>query len=417
MTQKSKHSIRGIFIFVCVFLFCGAYQVDAEGQSLSVTPPLFQLSVSPGDAWQSAIKVVNPNSYPLTVRAEVYNFEATGESGYGKFTPVNTDQDVSGSLAKWITLAETPYTIAPEQGQDIPFTVQVPKDASPGGHYAAILISTEPNAPGSGQVVQTVQTVTSLFFLRVEGDVHEEGNIREFRALDSVVDTPNVTFSLRFENKGNVHVQPRGDIIITNMWGTERGRIPVNEKSDFGNVLPGTIRDFKFLWTSDFKITDIGRYKAQATLAYGENGVQSTDAVAYFWIIPVKWTMVTLLVLALFIALITLIVRTYIRRVLALSGVEIEDVRQRSDTSHDFKHVYTKAAAPIAHGVLDLRTRLHNSEEHTSRFVVYKEFVRQYKFFFLSVFVLLVIGILTVWYVRGATAENQNYEVRVLHSL
>lgn len=59
--------------------------------------------------------------------------------------------------------------------------------------------------------------------MRVEGDVQEDGGIREFRAIDSFLDTPDVTFSLRFENKGNVHLQPRGNIVITNMWGQREG--------------------------------------------------------------------------------------------------------------------------------------------------------------------------------------------------
>ncbi len=418
MIQAQRHNWILVLLLTCAWGI-SALPAFAQSQSLSVTPPLFQLSVSPGDAWQSSIKIVNPNPYPLTISAEVTNFAATGESGYGRFIPIDSDPNDKNTLAEWIDIVKTPQTIPAEQSQDISFLIHVPENAPPGGHYAAILISTQPENPSGGQIVQTVQSVTSLFFLRVEGDVQEVGTIRELRALDSFVSVPDVTLSLRFENKGNVHLQPKGDIIITNMWGTERGRIPVNYKSNFGNVLPQSIRDFTFLWKSNFKITDVGRYKVAATLAYGENGIQSTSAVAYFWVIPVKWTIITLAVLALFITLITFMVRAYIRRVLMLSGVGFDRGARENQTmavKEQPIHRTYKAAAPIAEGVLDLRNRLADREVQASRMTVYVDFILQYRLFFLSILALLVIIGSVTWYLNRATEQNQEYQVEVINT-
>ena len=257
-----------------------------------------------------------------------------------------------------------------------------------------------------------------MFFLRIEGDIEEVGTVREFRALDAFVGVPDVTLSLRFENKGNVHLQPKGDIIITNMWGTERGRIPVNYRSNFGNVLPQSIRDFTFSWRTDFKVTDIGRYKALATLAYGVDGIKSVDAVAYFWVIPVKATLITLLVLGIFITLITLMVRAYIRRVLSLAGVDMSQKERLpipSDSGETMRTTYQKAAAPIKHGVLDLRARLRDIPTQKTRTAVVIDFVIQYRIFFLSVIALTTIIASLWWYVQSATDDDQKtYEVRVI---
>ena len=417
MSYSARQNWVVILLFAMMW-FMGAPSVHAQSQSLSVTPPLFQLSVSPGDSWQSSIKVVNPNPYPLTIYAEVTNFAAAGEAGYGRFIPIDDEPNDKNTLAEWIDIVKTSQTIPPEQSQDVSFLIQVPDNAPPGGHYAAILISTQPTDPEKGQVVQTIQSVTSLFFLRVEGDVQEVGTIRELRAVDPFVSVPDVTLSLRFENKGNVHLQPKGDIVITNMWGTERGRIPVNYKSNFGNVLPQSIRDFTFSWKSNFKVTDIGRYKVDATLAYGENGIQSTHAVAYFWVIPVKWTFITLTILALFITLITFMVRAYIRRMLTLSGVEVDRISESREIRKEqgISRTYKQTAAPIAEGVLDLRTRLADREVQASRMTVYIDFVKQYRLFFLSLGALIVIIGSVVWYLGNATEQNQEYEVEVIHT-
>lgn len=418
--SSQKRITPTIFSLILFFLsaVCIPLQVTAqESQILSVTPPLFQLSIQPGDIWQSNVKVVNGNPYELTVYAEVVNFAATGEGGQGRFVPILDNEEGEPTLAHWIQIGPGPYTIPPEQTRDISFFVEVPENAPPGGHYAAILVSTQPqNAEDSRLAVQTSQAVTSLFFIKIEGDVEEKGLIREFSAVDSFLETPHVELSLRFENKGNVHLQPRGDIIIKNMWGTERGSIPVNYQTHFGNVLPQSIRDFRFEWESDFKITDIGRYTAEATLTYGSEGFQSESAVTHFWIIPVKGTLITLGTLILFIALIVFMVRAYIRKMLALAGVAPDET----------KHAYThepavepkptrrmSVAEPLKSGVLDLRTQLQNVEESVDVFRAVIRFMLTYKKFFISVLILIAIFIVSVQYITRATEEGRDYSVTV----
>lgn len=420
MTSRISTYIRYIFLVITLFFCSVSFSYAEEKQVMSVTPPLFQLSINPGDIWQSSVKVVNGNPYPLTVYAEVFNFKAVGETGQGRFIPLEESGGDKATLAEWINLPRGPYIIPPEQTVDVSFFVEVPKNASPGGHYAAIQISTEPPKDGGDLAVFTSQVVTSLLFMRVEGDMHESATIREFRALDAFLDVPDAKFSLRFENKGNVHLQPKGNIVITNMWGTERGIIPINYQTHFGNVLPGTIRDFTFSWKSDFKLTDIGRYKAIATLGYGENEIKNVTSIAYFWIIPIKWTLIVLTILGVFITLITLMVKAYVRRMLMLAGVDVDKKGRKEEREEKISsktprtfHTYRAVAAPIRDGVLDLRTRLTTAEESLDIVTTIWRFVLSYKWFFISIGALIAIFIAITLYVSHATEQNQDYEVTI----
>ena len=402
-------------------LLCGAQNIHAqERQVLSVTPPLFQISAMPGDLWQSSVKVVNGNPYPLTIYTEVVNFEPVGENGQGNFIPLQKDADTKATLADWIEINRGPIVIAPEQTTDITFFAQVPKDAAPGGHYSAIMISTEEPKSSEGYSVLASQAVTSLLFLRVEGDVVEEGGVREWSMLDSFLDTPDARFLLRFENKGNVHLQPRGNIVISNMWGTERGTIPINYQTQYGNVLPKSIRSYSLAWKSDFRVTDIGRYRAEVILAYGQNGSKTTSAVTHFWVIPVKWTLITIATCAFFIWLIVLMVRAYVRRMLELAGVpiepkvkrgEVETVSHQEESALDLSKVRPAVSAPIRDGVLDLRTRLKNTEQTESALTTTTRFIRNYRIFFGSLIVLIGIFITVSLYIGKAVEEGKDYEV------
>ncbi len=409
-----------IFVFIVLALL-GANCVYAQsGQMLSVTPPLFQISVEPGSVWQSSIKVVNGNPYELTVYAEVVNFVPYGESGQGKFVPIiNSDADKT-TLAEWIEISPGPHRIAPEQTDEVPFFIEVPKDAPPGGHFAAVLISTEPpTSTGSPLAVKTSQAITSLFFLRIEGDVLEKGSIREFRALDTMVNAPEAEFSLRFENKGNVHIQPRGNIVITNMWGKERGIIPVNSQSHFGNVLPESIRDFRFTWKGERSISEIGRYKAEATLGYGSNGVKTEVATTYFYVIPLKATAITLIALISFIALITWMIRTYIRHMLALAGVDPDEVRSKRTKAESplaravEKTTYRTVAAPIRRGANDLSSRLHHVTEFLDVVKTIALFMWNYKKFFVTIALLIAAFVGVVLYINDASKSATDYEITI----
>jgi hypothetical protein len=409
------HQLFILVAFVCTVHATSFVHAADNKQVLSVTPPLFQISTVPGDIWQSSVKIVNGNSYPLTVYAEVVNFEPMGEGGQGRFIPLSKDPGESNTLADWVVINKGPIIVEPERTSDLTFFAEVPKDAAPGGHYAAIMISTEEPKSDGGLAVLASQAVTSLLFLRVEGDVHEEGTIREFSLKDSFLSTPDAAFSLRFENKGNVHLQPRGQIVITNMWGTERGTIPINYQTHFGNVLPKSIRNFSFSWRSDFKFTDIGRYEAEVTLAYGTDGVKSTSGIAHFWVIPVKWTLVTVSVVGIFIWLLVLMVRAYVRRMLELAGVPVsqKEVSQKEITLLDAqKATYTHVAAPIRDGVLDLRRRLKD-EEHVGLVSTIVSFALNYKKFFVSLLVLIAIFIVISSYIGRATKEGNTYEIEI----
>ncbi len=405
------------------FLFSGISSVyAAPSQSISVTPPLFQFSVNPGDIWQSTVRVVNNNTYPLTVYPEVVNFEPEGEDGKGRFVPVIRSEERI-SLAEWIEIGSGPYVIPPEQSGEIPFFVEVPDDASPGGHFATILISTEEPKSDSSMAIVTSQTVASLFFVRVEGDVVENAAIREFSILPRSIELPQAEFSLRFENKGNVHLQPRGDILIYNMWGTERGVIPVNHKTHFGNVLPETIRDFHFTWKGEQSLADIGRYKAIATLAYGEDGIKSVSATTYFWVLPVRGALLTLLVLFIVVGGITFMIRRYVRHMLMLAGVDPETEKLRNRVSHgrslepervsQKERQLRRVAEPLQRGATELTHDLREAHQFVDVVTTIVYFVGRYKVFFASLTVLVGIFIGLVLYINHVTEGDRSYEVTI----
>jgi hypothetical protein len=377
----------------------------AQGVSLSVTPTLIEMTGTPGQLWRSNLKVVNSNPFELTVYAQVVNFSPQGELGHGTFFPLTEGELQGATLGEWITVRTEPIVIPRESSMTVPITLNIPETAAPGGHYAAIMVGTRPPTTDGALVVRTSQVVTSLFFVRVSGDVVESGTIRSFRPLSRVVPSPEVTFELRFENEGNVHLQPQGTITITNMWGAERGVIPINRETMFGNVLPGSIRKFEFTWAGVFSLAEIGRYKAEVTLGYGVDARQFATRVAYFWVLPVKGLALFLIVLLGVGFFIRYAIRSYIRRMLSLAGVDpdlgkgVAVHASRIGAQADVRIGRRAYTAPVKAGYRDLLAHVAERNSLTELVRGCLDFVSSYRVFFASVvgFVVLLVGIVAFW--------------------
>jgi LytR cell envelope-related transcriptional attenuator len=417
VSQKNK--LLGIVAAIILF-GCLPFAVFAqESVSFSVSPTIYDMTANPGQMWQSTVRIINPNPYELALSVTPSNFVPKDEDGIPQFIPLGEPTSENTSLAEWIQ-TEKEIIIGPEQTLELPFVINVPEDATPGGHYAALMISTKPAEPkGNGQV-QTSQVISSLIFLRVTGDITEQGTIRSFRSADYFLSKPQTRFEIRVENKGNIHMQPQGEIKIYNMWGRERGSIPINQQTMLGNVLPQSVRKFSFEWSSEWSITDIGRYTAKVTLAYGKEERQFLSADTAFWIIPWKILLLMFLVIGGLISIVTWAIKLYVRHVLVMAGVHPAELVKQQVKTPDVKPKRSKAviqakdiAAPIRVSILDLRSKLkQRNGPWSNTFIIYLKFVKTYWKFFAGAGAALVLVGSTVWFVSGALTPNRAYEIK-----
>jgi hypothetical protein len=446
-SQKNIRTLLGTILLCGAFVAMApiAYAQTDGALTLTITPPLFQLNLVPGESWTSGIRVVNSNPYDMTVYADPVLFEPEGDTGRPSFIDVTTEGGAvdTSTLAGWITVPRGAHVISREQTYLLPIAITVPEDAAPGGHYAAVLIGNRPPTDGREEgAVSVTSSIAALIFLRVAGDVVEDGRIRDFVTERSLYEEAEARLSLRFENQGNVHLQPQGDITIYNMFGKKRGYIPINQAGGYGNVLPNSMRKFTFMWTSDSGMWDIGRYRAEVTLGYGVEVKSFAQATTYFWVLPL---MPLAQVLGGLVALMWFVgwaLRAYVRRALALetrgmdhSPEPLETTPQETlsesspitsphvDATRDEQPTLRLGTLirPIEKGMVDLR-RAHivvspepvmsqkqdmYGEQETSLHI--GAFMRQYRAFFIFL-LLVVVGVFAVAaFVADVTTSERSY--------
>lgn len=412
---KNKRRYLTLLTLV-VFLLSGNLVAAQSSQSFSVAPTIVNVEATPGQVWQTNLRLINPNSFPLRIRAELREFVPGPDGGTPQF--IEPDPNATSSFANWITTTES-VDIPPERTIELPVSVAVPGDAEPGGHFAAVLLSTEA-VTTSGTGVGTAQAISSLLFLRVAGDVIEQASVRSFRTTEYIVSDPEATFELRVENSGNVHVQPQGEIVIYNMWGQERGIIPINKQSAFGNVLPDSIRTYRFTWTGDWSLADIGRYTAEVALSYGSDAKKSIIGETVFWFIPLQWVAVVVLFIVGFILMLRWAIAAYIKRMFMLAGIEgappahpgVTDAPLRTPNSEKVSSTKVSIVAPLEAGILDLRGSLKQAaDEEESKVVVVLAFVRQYRTFFIAVLSILAALAVIIWFFMAAFTPTRDFVI------
>lgn len=279
---------------------------------IQVSSPIYNFGIDPGGFGQDVIKIRNVGASVQTFYPEVFDFKPLNETGTPQFILAKESKNYTYSLASWIKISTEGITLKPNQPTALNFTINVPKGAEPGGRYAGILFGTSPPQT-SGTQIAISNKVGALVLVRVSGDAKELATLKEFSAAKNFYEYPPVDLVVRVENKGNVHVAPKGNIEIKDIFGRKVAVLPVNEKN--GNALPESTRRFD-------KDTDaltwkpggftIGRFSANLLLTYGDSGKQLSASLS-FWVIPWKILLVLLLAIIILILLIIFGVKRYNR--------------------------------------------------------------------------------------------------------
>ena len=287
-------------------------QVSAQQNiGFKISPTTIEDKVDPGMDRDFILKVQNVGQVPATLYPSAENITGVGPDQHPIYS---TDKDPEGyELASWITYQETQLTLDPGESKTLHFTVHFPKDAHPGSHLAGVFLSDKPSdrlTTGASIGIQ----IGSILNFQVAGEIVEDTQIREFYTSKTVYASTPVPFTVRLENRGNVLSRPRGLIDVTNMFGRKVDSIAVNESNS--GVFPKATKVFNVSW--DPGDLQFGRYDAVVALAVeGTQGTVTLSRLVQFWVLPMNIIAPALGVLLLFILILYVLIRLYVKRQLA----------------------------------------------------------------------------------------------------
>jgi len=183
-----------------------------EGEGLTISPPVTEINLVPGNSYPKTIKITNPTKNLVEVYPIAMNFKAKDETGTPGFYEAS-EEEANFSMAHWISFSNTKLALTPEQIVEFNYTIEVPADAEPGGHYGVIFFASEPpELTGEASQVAIASQIGALILGRVAGDIVEQGAVEEFSVTKKFYLKPPVDLITRIKNSGNFHFKHEGEI-------------------------------------------------------------------------------------------------------------------------------------------------------------------------------------------------------------
>lgn len=327
--MKKLVRVFAVMAILSGFVISQIGQVSGQSNALAISPRK-DYTISPGESVDDTLTITNRNNEEsLNLELSVIDFQAQDESGVPQLMR-DSKERTAWSLKNYIDMPQQ-VTVGPGETTRVPIKISMPSDIGAGSYYSAIQYSATGETPEDR--VNISASSVSLVFVKVPGQAKQQMSLVQFGAFVPDSSSTGGSFkglyfsekpkvlSYRLRNDGNIAEQPSGSIVVKDFSGKEIYTIQnANQKNQL--ALRGQTRRFdtcinpEDTTTTTDTGTDInsvicgdtsnlkpGRYTAELSVFYGENGSETREITAKttFWYLPWWFVGVIVVVIALLV--------------------------------------------------------------------------------------------------------------------
>lgn len=218
MSNKYKFQIHnfktvsiGLLVFICIYLYLFVFIGNSNAQdaiSLSVSPPLFELTIQPGKSIKQIFNITNLGGDTI-ITPKITYFEPADEIGN-----INLTEDLSPD---WVIYDKKPFKLNGQAKLD--FEVKFsPSDESPEtDHFLTLVFETNEAVNLLNQNSTNYKSrigTNILLTISKDGNPKKSAEIVEFSAPKFVDSLYAIRYTLILANNGNSFWKPNGKIIV-----------------------------------------------------------------------------------------------------------------------------------------------------------------------------------------------------------
>lgn len=237
----------GIFIALFILFF-----TKNSFASIGVTPTVTELVVAPGSEARGVFTVINDSEDSITVKIEPEEWNRRVDKNKG-----------IPNIESWLFFVKNKVEIPPRSAEDVSYVVRMPKDFA--GELSSQIYFSEISKKKEGMNIASRFGV--VLYVLAEGTASYDLELEDLSIKDAKGDIPLI-FTIRFKNKGNVHIRPNTTITILD----ESGKVLENFEVKYGPpVYGGNEREFNFAW-KDSKLYK-GKFKVVVKAAFKDKEI------------------------------------------------------------------------------------------------------------------------------------------------
>jgi len=287
--------MKKVLLFLLILFFLPLNKAWAASVSLGIYPPIIQVNAVPPADIASPLSIQNNGDESLSVKIELRPFVSSDqENGQIRYIGQEEANFADPLILQRVKIYDgdletTQLDIAPGQKKDLNLRITIPKDSPQADYYFSIVFLSGPKSFGDMSSSQSLTGIASNVLLAVGGG-KITGNVQEF-SVPFLVENAPVPFTVRIKNTSNHFITPKGEIVISNIFGQKVGHInlletnilaqsvrniPSTEFIDEGKNLPDTVAAY---WSNKFVI---GPYKATLNMALSDQGPVFSQTIIFF---------------------------------------------------------------------------------------------------------------------------------------
>lgn len=286
----SKKSSVFLFLFFSLS-FLPLVTASAANFNLEVSPVKMNLDVERGTTHAQTFRVGNYSGSGKRLYIYVQDFVVRNAEGSPEFFEHNLESNNKFSLREWVTLPFTEIFVEDNTVEEFDVTVNIPEDAEPGGHYAALFVQSEKPVEEGEVVVGAISRIAALMLINVPGDVDRQLLLDNLSTDKKIYfnEVPEVTITALLRNTGNAHVIPTGAVFVSGGYGAVPKSILFNTaQSVIMPEAPARKISETFNFVRQGLIPPIGKFSIDFLAKY-DQGKGTVTGYQTFWLIPLKF--------------------------------------------------------------------------------------------------------------------------------
>jgi hypothetical protein len=246
-----------------------------------LSPSSQRITIKAGQVQTGKLTVVNDGTIDETFIVYSRPYSVKNEQYDPDFDHASANTDIY----QWVQFDTTTYTVAAGESLEVPYRIQVPTSAAPGGHYGVIFVETQPSATSTDSVMRK-KRVGDIIQATVEGTAMQKGQVLSTNAAFWQT-TPPLTVTSRVQNSGNTDFQANTVLTVKDLFGTVKYQL----SKDY-TVYPGTTREIVLSWD---RAPWFGLFRAEQSITT----LGQTSHDSHIILIAPRWLPAVLLLIVL----------------------------------------------------------------------------------------------------------------------
>src|SRR3989344_4793201 len=303
-SAKRGYRLAMSFIVILVLLFIPS-KAHAQDISFGIYPPISQIEAKAPADIKSPVYIENLSNNPIELNITFKAF-VPAQSQDGKVEFLDNFETLPDPLiTKKIYIVDggkaiTSLTLSPKQKKNLIMEIILPAKQPKGDYYFSVIFSSNPESLNTRNLSIQTASISMNVLLTVGPKGKTDGLLENFSS-PLFVDSGPVAFNVAVKNTSDHFIQPKGEIIIKNMFGQAVGKVSLLQVNILANStrrIPDSLQITtdkkqyekiksvvdknelpKAIWPEKFLI---GPYNATLTISLSDQGPVFKKTIMFF---------------------------------------------------------------------------------------------------------------------------------------